>query len=67
MSEIEKIVESGLNSKDRINEAIEALRNRIKICRHRMINNLMSVDGAANEIYACNNWIDCFTELKNSL
>lgn len=67
MTEIEKIVESGLNSKDRITEAIEALKRRARSCRHKMVNNIMSVETARNEIYACNNWIECFTEMRDSL
>lgn len=65
---VQEIVETGsFTSKDRLTETIEALTQRSKFCRDRMAKGIMSVTMAANEIEACNTWIECFKELKNSL
>jgi len=68
MTTVAEIVETGsFTSKERLNETIEALQQRAKLCRERMARGVMSLTMAANEIQACNNWIECFKELKNIL
>lgn len=68
MDSVLQIVETGsFTSKERLSESIESLSQRAKLCRERMARGVMSVTMAANEIEACNTWIECFKELKNSL
>jgi len=53
MGSIEKIVESGsFTSKDRLTEAIAALRQRAKYCRQQMEKGKISIDKAADDIFA---------------
>lgn len=68
MDSIEQIVETGsFTSKDRLTEAIAALNQRSKYYRDQMSKNRISVEKAANEIYACNTWAKCFIEMRDSL
>lgn len=68
MSSLNEIVETGsFTSKARLNEVIASLEKRAKLCRERLVRGTMSVQGAADEIYACNNWIECFIEMRDDL
>ena len=68
MESLEQIIETGsFTSKERLTETITALNERVRSYRERAARGVMSVTTAANEIYVCNNWIECFKELKNSL
>lgn len=68
MISINDIVETGsFTSKARLNEVIASLEKRSKLCRERLARGTMSVTMAADEIYACNNWIECFIEMRDDL
>lgn len=68
MDSIEQIVETGsFTSKDRLTEAIAALNQRCRYYREQMAKNKITIDKAANEILACNTWVECFTEMRDNL